>query len=62
MANGSSAIPTPPLTLGMIVQAVDPTFGTGEFILLAGVASTAVGSTGHLQHSKLHNDALPGDG
>jgi drug/metabolite transporter (DMT)-like permease len=44
MANGSSAIPTPPLTLGMIVQAVDPTFGAGEFILLAGVASTAVGS------------------
>jgi hypothetical protein len=44
MPNGSSAIPTPPLTLGMIVKAYDPTYGEGEFILLAGVASTAVGS------------------
>lgn len=44
MPNGSSAIPTPPLTLGMVVKAFDPTFGEGEFILLKGVASTAVGS------------------
>lgn len=44
MANGSSAIPTPPATLGMIVKAFDPTFGQGEFILLVGVASTVVGS------------------
>lgn len=44
MPNGSSAIPTPPLTLGMIVRASDPTYGEGEFILLKGVASTAVGS------------------
>jgi hypothetical protein len=40
----ASAIPTTPMTLGMIVQANDPTYGTGEFILLAGVASTAIGS------------------
>lgn len=43
-ASSSTAIPTPPGTLGMIVRANDPTFGVGEFILLAGVASTAVGS------------------
>lgn len=36
--------PTPPLTLGMIVRATDPTFGFGEFILLCGVASTAIGT------------------
>lgn len=42
--NSSTAIPTPPAYLGMIVQATDPTFGSGEFICLAGVASTAVGS------------------
>jgi hypothetical protein len=42
--NASSATPTPPLTPGMIVRGTDPTFGQGEFILLAGVASTAVGS------------------
>jgi hypothetical protein len=44
MANGSSAIPTPPATLGMVCRAFDPTYGEGEFILLLGVASTAVGS------------------
>lgn len=43
-ANGSSAIPSSPMYPGMIVQAQDPTFGMGEFILLAGVASTAIGS------------------
>ena len=43
-ANTSTAIPTTPMYPGMIVQAQDPTFGMGEFILLAGVASTAVGS------------------
>jgi hypothetical protein len=44
-ANGTAlAVPTPPLQPGMIVQAYDPTFGQGEFILLKGVASTAVGS------------------
>ena len=42
--NASSAAPTPPNTLGKIVRAVDPTYGEGEFIFLAGVASTAVGS------------------
>ena len=42
--NATSATPTPPLYPGMIVKAFDPTFGMGEFILLAGVASTAVGS------------------
>lgn len=30
--------------LGTIVRAVDPTYGEGEFIYLAGVGSTAVGS------------------
>lgn len=44
MANGTSAIPTPPAYLGQIVRAVDPTYGEGEFILLPGVTSTAVGS------------------
>jgi hypothetical protein len=36
--------PTPPNYPGMVVKAVDPTYGGGEFILLAGVASTTVGS------------------
>ena len=44
MANGSSAIPTPPNTLGQVVRAFDPTYGEGEFIMLVGVASTVVGS------------------
>lgn len=43
-ANGSTVIPTPPMTAGMIVRATDPTYGEGEFILLYGVASTIVGS------------------
>lgn len=30
--------------LGRIIQAVDPTYGVGEFIYLTGVASTVVGS------------------
>lgn len=30
--------------LGTIVRAVDPTYGAGEFIYLAGVSSTAVGT------------------
>ena len=42
--SSTTYIPTPPLTLGMIVTANDPTYGTGEFILLKGVASTVVGS------------------
>lgn len=42
--NSATLIPTPPTTLGMVVRATDPTFGAGEFILLTGVASTAVGS------------------
>ncbi|HEV2160240.1 hypothetical protein [Bradyrhizobium sp.] len=37
---GGSAVPP----LGTIVSAVDPTYGTGEFIFLKGVASTVVGS------------------
>lgn len=44
MANGTSAIPTPPATLGMVCRAFDPTYGEGEFILLVGVANTVVGS------------------
>jgi len=42
--NSATVIPTPPATLGQIVRAVDPTYGEGEFILLLGVASTAIGS------------------
>lgn len=42
--NGTTAIPTPPNVLGSVVRAFDPTYGEGEFILLKGVASTAVGS------------------
>jgi hypothetical protein len=42
--NGSSAIPSAPMTPGMIVTANDPTYGQAEFILLLGVASTIVGS------------------
>ena len=44
MANGNSAVPTPPNVLGSVVRAFDPTYGEGEFILLVGVASTTVGS------------------
>jgi hypothetical protein len=44
MANGTSAIPTPPGTLGQVVRAFDPTYGEGEFIMLVGVASTVIGS------------------
>ena len=43
-ANASSAAPTPPMKLGMIIRATDPTYGEAEFILLPGVASTAIGS------------------
>ena len=44
-SSGSTTyIPSPPLVAGMIVKAVDPTYGMGEFILLAGVGSTIVGS------------------
>ena len=42
--NSSTAIPTPPTTLGTIVKAFDPTYGEGEFICLLGVASTVIGS------------------
>jgi len=44
MANGSSAITTPPNVLGSVVKAFDPTYGEGEFVLLKGVASTAIGT------------------
>lgn len=45
VSSGSTTYtPTPPLRPGMIVRAQDPTYGEAEFILLAGVASTAVGS------------------
>jgi hypothetical protein len=43
-SGSTTAIPSPPLYPGMIVRAQDPTLGMGEFILLAGVASTIVGS------------------
>lgn len=35
---------TAKVALGTIVQASDPTYGSGEFIYLLGVASTAIGS------------------
>lgn len=40
----TTTIPSPPMVPGMIVAGNDPTLGGGEFILLAGVASTIVGS------------------
>lgn len=44
-ANGTAlAIPTPPASLGMIIQGTDPTYGSAEFICLLGVANTVVGS------------------
>ena len=43
-SGSTSVIPTPPNTLGQIERGFDPTYGAGEFILLVGVASTAVGS------------------
>ena len=42
--NQATLIPTPPLWLGMVVTAQDPTLGMGEFILLPGVASNIVGA------------------
>ena len=45
---GSQAIASTSTTqqhpLGTIARAVDPTYGEGEFIYLAGVANTAIGS------------------
>ena len=41
--NSATVIPTLPMVLGMVVKAVDPTYGMGEFILLPGVASNIVG-------------------
>lgn len=41
---GTTYYPSSPMKPGMIVEGYDPTYGQGEFILLAGVASTAVGS------------------
>ncbi len=40
----ATLIPTPPAKLGMILDGTDPTFGGGEFIFLAGVSGTAVGT------------------
>lgn len=42
--NGSTVVPSLPMYPGMRVQAQDPNYGMGEFILLKGVASTAIGS------------------
>lgn len=42
--NQSTAIPTPPNVLGMEVRAFSATYGEAMFILLAGVASTQVGT------------------
>lgn len=43
LGSSATAVPTPPLYPGMIVQAQDPLYGMGEFILLLGVASLAAG-------------------
>jgi hypothetical protein len=43
-SGSTTTIPTPPAVPGQVVKAFDPTYGMGEFILLKGVASTAVGS------------------
>src|SRR5271169_3690258 len=43
-SNGTTTYPTGAGKPGMVVRAFDPTYGVGEFILLAGVASTIVGS------------------
>jgi hypothetical protein len=42
VSDSDDYLTSPPL--GTIVTAVDPTYGSGEFIYLAGAASTAVGS------------------
>lgn len=41
---GTTYYPSSPMRPGMVVTAQDPTYGEGEFILLQGVGSTAVGS------------------
>lgn len=43
-AGTTTTIPTPPAVPGQVVKGFDPIYGMGEFILLKGVASTAVGS------------------
>lgn len=43
-SGSTTTYPTTPMTPGMIVKGFDPTYGAGEFILLKGVASTAIGS------------------
>jgi len=43
-SGSTTTYPTAPAYPGMIIEASDPTYGTAEFIMLAGVASTAVGS------------------
>ena len=40
----ASTSTTKQVALGTVIQAVDPTYGIGEFIYLTGVASTVVGS------------------
>lgn len=42
--NQATVIPTPPTILGGVYRAFDPTYGEGEFIVLKGVAATAIGS------------------
>jgi len=44
LGQSSTAVPTPPLTLGMECDATDPTYGAGKFILLTGVAALTVGT------------------
>jgi hypothetical protein len=43
-SGSTTTIPSPPAVPGQIVKGFDPVYGMGEFILLKGVASTAVGS------------------
>lgn len=54
----TTTIPSPPMYPGMIVTATDPTFGGGEFILLAGVASTIVGSVVRYNQSSYQTTLL----
>ena len=42
-SGGTTYYPSGSMKPGTIVRANDPTYGSGEFILLSGVASTAVG-------------------
>lgn len=48
--------------LGTIVTAYDPTYGTGEFIYLKGVASTVIGSAVHYNSDDFSTALVAADG